>query len=144
MKADISSPEGTHVTAEMGCYGIGVSRLVGAIIESSHDEAGIIWPDSVAPFKVGLINLKMGDAATDALCEQAYDKLCAVGVEVLYDDRDERAGAKFADMDLIGLPWQLIIGPKGAAAGMVELKHRRTGERFEMAFAQAMEKLIDA
>lgn len=144
MKADISSPEGTHVTAEMGCYGIGVSRLVGAIIESCHDDAGIIWPDSVSPFKVGLINLKRGDAATDALCELAYDQLNAAGVEVLYDDRDERAGAKFADMDLIGLPWQLIIGPKGAATNMVELKHRRSGERFDLDFAQAMEKLINA
>ena len=108
----------------MGSYGIGVSRLVGGIIEASHDETGIIWPEAVAPFKVGLINLKVADAGLQPLCEELYGKLRNAGVEVLYDDRDESAGAKFATMDLIGLPWQLVIGPRGLKAGTVELKNR--------------------
>jgi len=129
------------VPVQMGSYGIGVSRLVGAVIEASHDDAGIIWPDSVAPFHVGLVNLKNNDAATNAKCEEIYAKLTAAGVEVLYDDRDERPGAKFAEMDLIGLPWQLIVGPRGIAAGKVELKRRATGERQELALEPALDKL---
>ena len=116
----------------MGSYGIGVSRLVGAIIEASHDEAGIIWPQSVAPFKVGLISLKTDDAKCRAVCEELYDKLRAVGVDVLYDDSDERSGAKFAEMDLIGLPWQLVVGPRGVKQGVVELKQRRGGDKQEL------------
>ena len=112
-----------------GSYGIGVSRLVGAIIEASHDDAGIIWPEPVAPFKVALINLKAGDPETDAACKKIYDELSAKGVEVLYDDTDARPGAKFATMDLIGLPWQVIIGPRGLKDGIAEVKNRRTGER---------------
>ena len=123
----------------MGSYGIGVSRLVGAIIEASHDDAGIIWPDSVAPWKAGILNLKSGDAATDAICEQVYQ---ALGGNALYDDRNERAGAKFADADLMGHPWQLIVGPRGAANGMVELKRRATGERVELSVADAIAKII--
>jgi prolyl-tRNA synthetase len=127
----------------MGSYGIGVSRLVGAIIETSHDEAGIIWPQAVAPFDVGLINLKVGDAETDAACEDFYKQLRAAGLEVLYDDRDDRAGAKFAAMDLIGLPWQLIVGPKGLKAGETELKERATGARHSLTFDAALNTLVD-
>jgi prolyl-tRNA synthetase len=137
----VAKADGEQVPVQMGSYGIGVSRLVGAVIEASHDEAGIIWPDSVAPFHVGLVNLKNNDAATNAKCEEIYAKLAAAGVEVLYDDRDERAGAKFAEMDLIGLPWQLIVGPRGVAAGKVELKRRATGERQELALEPALDKL---
>ena len=125
----------------MGSYGIGVSRLVGAIIEASHDEAGIIWPDVVAPFAVGLINLKSGDGACDAACEDLYGRLRAAGVEVLYDDREERAGAKFATMDLIGLPWQLVVGPRGLAAGTVEVKRRATGDRDELSVGDALARI---
>ncbi|MDX1485948.1 MAG: proline--tRNA ligase [Alphaproteobacteria bacterium] len=122
--ARVTGPDGQEVTVEMGSYGIGVSRLVGAIIEASHDEAGIVWPDPVAPFDVQLINLRVGDAACDAACEDAYARLAAAGREVLYDDRDERPGVKFADADLIGLPWRLVIGPRGLKDGTVELKRR--------------------
>ena len=111
---------------EMGSYGIGVSRLVGAVIEASHDDAGIIWPDSIAPFKAAILNLKVGDAACDALCEQLY---AALGGNALYDDRERPRGGKFADADLMGHPWQIVVGPRGAAAGKVELKRRATGER---------------
>ena len=119
----------------MGSYGIGVSRLVGALIEAHHDDAGIIWPDSVAPFRAAILNLKQADAATGALCEQAY---AAMPGKLLYDDRDERAGVKFADADLMGHPWQLIVGPRGAASGTVELKRRATGERQELPLAAAL------
>jgi len=119
-----------------------VSRLVGAIIEASHDDAGIIWPRSVAPFDVGLINLKVGDAATDAACEDIYAKLNTAVLSVLYDDRDDRAGAKFAAMDLIGLPWQIIVGPKGLASGEVELKERATGARHSLTFESALNRLV--
>ena len=113
----------------MGSYGIGVSRLVGAIIEACHDDDGIIWPDTVAPYRVGLINLKVGDADTDKVCGELYAKFREIGLTTLYDDREERAGVKFSNMDLIGLPWQLIVGPKGLKDGQVELKRRATGER---------------
>ncbi len=142
MGMTVAGPDGTPVHPEMGSYGIGVSRLVGAIIEASHDEAGIIWPESVAPFRVGLLNLKVGDATTDSLCADLYERLRANGVEVLYDDREERAGVKFADADLIGLPWQVIVGPKGAAGGMVELKRRKGGERHELDRDSVLERLI--
>jgi prolyl-tRNA synthetase len=139
--AVVSTAEDTQVPVHMGSYGIGVSRLVGAIIEASHDEDGIIWPDSVAPFAVGLINLKAGDADCDAACDDLYGRLQAAGVEVLYDDRAERAGAKFADMDLIGLPWQLVVGPRGVKAGTVELKRRATGAREELSAEAALAKI---
>ena len=126
----------------MGSYGVGVSRLVGAVIEASHDEAGIIWPDSVAPFAVGLINLKPGDQATDAAAETLYERLTNAGIEVLYDDLDKRAGAKFATMDLIGLPWQVIVGPKGVERGEVEIKRRATGERETVSIDAAVNRLI--
>ncbi|MDW8444150.1 MAG: proline--tRNA ligase [Acetobacteraceae bacterium] len=142
MNVTVQGPDGKPVHPEMGSYGIGVSRLVGAIIEASHDEAGIIWPESVAPFRVALLNLKVGDPATDALCGDLYERLRANGVEVLYDDREERAGVKFADADLTGLPWQVIVGPKGAASGMVELKRRKGGERHELDRDAVLERLI--
>jgi prolyl-tRNA synthetase len=133
MGLTLPGPEGKPVTVEMGSYGIGVSRLVGAVIEASHDDAGIVWPDSVAPFKVGLINLKADDPQVTAACERTYDGLSRAGVPVLYDDRDLRPGPKFADMDLIGLPWQVAIGPRGLAAGKAEIKSRRSGAREELA-----------
>jgi len=129
MKATVTGPDGAVVPVHMGSYGIGATRLLAAIIEASHDDAGIQWPEPVAPFKVGLLNLKQGDAATDGACEKLYGELTARGVEVLYHDLDERPGAKFATMDLIGLPWQLLVGPKGLAAGQVELKRRADGTR---------------
>ncbi len=141
LEALVAKPDGEAVPVHGGSYGIGVSRLVGAIIEASHDDAGIIWPDSVAPFAVGLINLKTNDAATAAKCEDIYGRLRQAGIEVLYDDRDERPGAKFADMDLIGLPWQLVVGPRGIASGLVELKRRATGERLELPLDRALEKI---
>lgn len=137
----VAGPDGKETPLQMGSYGIGVSRLAGAIIEASHDEAGIIWPDSVAPFRVGLINLKSGDAETDAACATLYEKLQAAGIDVLYDDTDERAGAKFSNMDLIGLPWQLVVGPRGLKAGTVELKRRATGEREELSPEAALAKI---
>ncbi len=141
MKATVTGPDGAVAPVHMGSYGIGPSRLVAAIIEASHDEAGIVWPEPVAPFKAGLLNLKQGDAATDAACEKLYRELAGRGIEVLYDDSEERAGAKFATMDLIGLPWQLLVGPKGLAAGKVELKHRAGGERELLAPAEAVNRL---
>jgi prolyl-tRNA synthetase len=140
MGVTVQGPDGVAVTPLMGSYGIGVSRLMGAIIEASHDDAGIIWPETVAPYKVGLINLRVDDAACAVAADGLYAQLTAAGVEVLYDDRDERGGAKFATADLIGLPWQLVVGPKGVAAGVVELK-RRGGEREELAMAQAVARL---
>ncbi|HWT98805.1 MAG TPA: proline--tRNA ligase [Terriglobales bacterium] len=141
LKAQVQDKDGKPVTVHMGSYGIGVSRLVGAIIEASHDENGIIWPESVAPFKVGLINLKVTDDATTKFAEDVYGKLKTAGTEVLYDDRDERAGAKFAEMDLIGLPWQLTVGPRGVAKGEVELKNRRTGEKQELTLEAALNRI---
>ncbi|HQT66405.1 MAG: proline--tRNA ligase [Rhodospirillales bacterium 20-60-12] len=138
MGFSLAGPDGSKIIPEMGSYGIGVSRLVGAIIEASHDDAGIIWPDAVAPFSVALLNLKPGDAACDAMCEDIYRQF---GDDILYDDRSERAGAKFAEADLMGHPWQIIVGPRGAAAGMVELKRRASGERFELPRAAALAKL---
>jgi len=141
MKANVVGPDGVDRPIHGGSYGIGLSRLVGAIIEASHDDAGIIWPESVAPFKVGLINLKAGDASTNAACEDLYAKLDAAGISVLYDDTDERAGVKFSTMDLIGLPWQLLVGPRGLANGVVEIKHRASGERSELSVDAALAKL---
>lgn len=129
MRATVTGPDGQEHPVHMGSYGIGPSRLVAALIEAFHDENGIIWPDSVAPFNVGILNLKVGDSGTDAACETLYRALSARGLDVLYDDRDERPGTKFATADLIGLPWQILVGPKGLAEGKVELKRRATGER---------------
>jgi prolyl-tRNA synthetase len=141
MRAFVSGPDGEEIVLEMGSYGIGVSRLVGAAIEASHDPAGIVWPDAIAPFRVGLINIKADDVACAAACEDLMARLSAAGVDVLYDDRPERPGIKFAEMDLIGLPYQLIVGPRGLAAGTVELKLRRSGERRELSRDAALSLL---
>jgi len=138
MGATVMNADGKEVPVEMGSYGIGVSRLVGAIIEASHDDDGIIWPVSVAPFHVGLINLKAGDSACDGAAGEIYQKLSAAGVDVLLDDTDGRAGGKFATLDLIGLPWQIIVGPRGVKAGVVEVKERRTGDRQEISIDAAI------
>ena len=138
MGLNVAGRDGAKIIPHMGSYGVGVSRLVGAVIEASHDDKGIIWPDSIAPFKAVIINLKTGDAVCDALCEQAY---AALKGEALYDDRDERAGAKFNDADLMGHPWQIVIGPRGAATGTVELKRRATGEKLELSLADALTKI---
>jgi prolyl-tRNA synthetase len=139
MNFAVIGPDGSKIFPEMGSYGIGVSRLVGAIIEARHDEAGIIWPDSIAPFRAAILNLRQGDAATDGICDLLHDKF---GADCLYDDREERAGAKFAEADLMGHPWQIIVGPRGAAAGKVELKRRATGEWLELAVEDALAKVL--
>jgi len=141
MKAVVATGEGGEKPVHMGSYGIGPSRLVAAIIEASHDDAGIIWPEAVAPFKVAILNLKQGDAATDGACGQLYRDLTAKGVEVLYNDLDERAGAKFAATDLIGIPWQVMVGPRGLAEGKVEVKKRADGSREMLSLAAATDRL---
>jgi prolyl-tRNA synthetase len=141
--AVVVNEAGARVPVHMGSHGIGVSRLVGAIIEASHDERGIVWPEGVTPFRVGLVNLKQGDAGADGACESLYRELVRAGLDPLYDDRDERAGAKFATMDLIGLPWRVTVGPRGLAKGLVELTSRRTGESEEMNAAAAVARLAD-
>ena len=138
MGLSVAGQEGRMIVPEMGSYGIGVSRLVGAIIEASHDEAGIIWPDSVAPYRASILDLRPGDALTGGITTEIHDKLSG---DALLDDRDERAGAKFADADLMGLPWQIIVGPKGAARGVVELKRRATGERAELSIEDALARV---
>jgi len=143
MNCRVQGPDGKMMTLQMGSYGVGVSRLVGAIIEACHDDAGIVWPVPVAPFEVGLVNLKVGDSETDRVCENVYQELGNAGIEVLYDDTDERPGVKFATMDLIGLPYQIIIGPKGLKSGEVELKHRRTGERESLTPEAAVSHVVD-
>ncbi len=143
MNAAVSSPDGGKVPVHMGSHGIGVSRLVGALIEANHDENGIIWPESVAPFKVGIVNLRQGDGAADAACESLYGQLMAAGLDPLYDDRDERAGGKFATMDLIGVPWRITVGPRGLQNGVVELTSRRTGETEEMSPEAALAKVTE-
>lgn len=144
MGAKVATAEGTEVPVHMGSYGVGVSRLLGALIEANHDENGIIWPKSVAPFHVGLVNLKPGDSLTDTTSEDLYAKLEAAGFEVLYDDRDTRAGAKFATMDLIGLPYQVVAGPRGLKDGLLEVKDRATGEKEMLSPEAAMNKLTAA
>ncbi|SFM52508.1 proline--tRNA ligase [Shimia aestuarii] len=139
--ATVQTPDGSSVPVHMGSHGIGVSRLLGAIIEASHDDKGIIWPEGVTPFHCGIVNLKQGDDEADAACEALYKSLTALGLEPLYDDRNERAGGKFATMDLIGLPWRITVGPRGLKNGVVELTCRRTGESEELPPEQAVEKV---
>jgi prolyl-tRNA synthetase len=138
MGLSVAGRDGVPVAPHMGSYGVGVSRLVGALIEAHHDDAGIIWPDSVAPFPAVIVNLKVGDAACDAMAEDVYAKF---GGRALYDDRADRAGVKFADADLMGHPWQLVVGPRGAASGTVELKRRATGERLELTAEAALAQI---
>ncbi|MEO1686697.1 MAG: proline--tRNA ligase [Pseudomonadota bacterium] len=143
MGAEVSTAEGERVPVHMGSHGIGVSRLVGAIIEAHHDDKGIRWPEGAAPFGAGIVNLRQGDAACDAACEDLYGKLVAAGVDPLYDDREERAGAKFATMDLIGLPWRVTVGPRGLKSGVVELTSRATGESAEVDAEAAVARLAE-
>jgi prolyl-tRNA synthetase len=141
MGLKIQGQDGAEIVPHMGSYGIGVSRLMAAVIEASHDDKGIIWPEAVAPFAVGLINMRADDETCTQAADTLYAQLQVAGIDVLYDDRDERGGAKFATMDLIGLPWQIVVGPKGLANGVVELKHRATGERIELAPADAVARV---
>jgi prolyl-tRNA synthetase len=142
MGATVVTPDGSRVPVEMGSHGIGVSRLLGALIEANHDDKGIIWPEGVTPFHCGIVNLKQGDTGTDAACEALYKALHDHGLDPLYDDREDRAGAKFATMDLIGLPWRITVGPRGLANGVVELTSRRTGESEEMSAAAAVARIV--
>ncbi|WP_417700966.1 proline--tRNA ligase [Pseudophaeobacter sp.] len=139
--ATVQGPDGKPVPVHMGSHGIGVSRLLGAIIEASHDDKGIIWPEGVTPFHCGIVNLKQGDDEADAACNQLYTALTALGLEPLYDDRKERAGGKFATMDLIGLPWRITVGPRGLKNGVVELTSRRSGESEELSPEEAVKKI---
>jgi prolyl-tRNA synthetase len=141
MGLKVSGRDGAPVVPHMGSYGVGVSRLVGAIIEASHDDAGIVWPEPVAPWRVGIVTMRQDDVPSVAAADDLYAKLNAAGVETLYDDRDERGGVKLGSMDLIGLPWQVVVGPRGIAAGTVELKRRSTGEREELSVESALARL---
>jgi prolyl-tRNA synthetase len=143
MGLKVSGRDGSQVTPMMGSYGIGVSRLVGAIIEASHDDGGIVWPDAVAPWRVGIVTMRADDQPTVAAADALYARLTSAGIETLYDDRDERGGVKLGSMDLIGLPWQVIVGPRGVAAGTVELKDRRTGERQDLSVESAFARLTE-
>lgn len=144
MKAKVMGADGKEHVIHGGSYGIGVSRLVGAIIEASHDDNGIVWPKSVTPFGAGIINLKSGDADADAACDALYAALSAAGIDPLYDDRNDRGGQKFARMDLIGLPYQIVVGPRGLKNGVVEVKDRATGEKSEISPDAAIAIIIDA
>jgi prolyl-tRNA synthetase len=143
MGLKVSGRDGTPVTPMMGSYGVGISRLVGAVIEASHDDAGIIWPEAVAPWRVGIVTMRADDEVSVSAADSLYAQLMGAGIETLYDDRDERGGVKLGSMDLIGLPWQIIVGPRGVAAGTVELKHRRTGEREELSLESALARLTE-
>ncbi|WP_170365677.1 proline--tRNA ligase [Ruegeria arenilitoris] len=143
MGATVQGPDGKQVPVHMGSHGIGVSRLIGAIIEASHDDKGIIWPEGVTPFHCGIVNLKQGDDEADAACDNIYKALTALGLEPLYDDRNERAGGKFATMDLIGLPWRITVGPRGLKNGVVELTSRRTGESEELSPEAAVTRIAE-
>ncbi len=143
LNAKVATPDGKNINVHMGCYGIGVSRLVGAIIEANYDEKGIIWPNQVAPYHLGLINLRQGDDGCDATCEKLYKQAEELDIEILYDDRKDRAGVKFSDMDLIGIPWQIIIGPRGIEKNEAELKNRKTGEKLLMPIDQSLQFIKD-
>ncbi|MEO1693947.1 MAG: proline--tRNA ligase [Pseudomonadota bacterium] len=142
MGCRVQGPDGDMIDLQMGSYGIGVSRLAAAVIEASHDDNGIIWPMPVAPFEVGLINIKASDAAAAEACDRLYGELTAAGIDVLYDDTDERAGGKFATMDLIGLPYQVTIGPKGLAAGEAELKVRGRDGKEQVPLSGIVDRLV--
>ena len=141
MNATVQTADGENVPVQMGSYGIGVSRLVGGIIEACHDENGIVWPQAVAPFDVGLISMKPKDETVSGVADGAYEALQNAGLDVLYDETDERPGSKFNRMDLIGLPWQIVIGPRGVEAGVVEAKNRKTGEKSDMPLEEAIAKV---
>ena len=142
MNAMITGPDGKQVAAQMGSYGVGVSRLVGAIIEASHDEKGVIWPAAVAPFEVAVVSLRADDPEVAAVCESAYGQLLKAGVDALYDDTSERPGAKFSTMELIGVPELIVVGPKGVKAGVVELRNRKSGASEEMTLEAALNRCL--
>ena len=142
MGCRVQGPDGDMIDLQMGSYGVGVSRLAGAIIEASHDDQGIIWPVPVAPYEVGLINIKASDTETASACDGIYQQLSNAGIEVLYDDTDERAGGKFATMDLIGLPYQIALGPKGLKSGEVEFKARASGEKEAVPLTGIVERVV--
>ena len=142
MGATVTDANGDNSPVHMGSHGIGVSRLVGAIIEANHDEKGIMWPEGVTPFHCGIVNLKQGDLDADGACEDIYQRLTNAGLDPLYDDRNERAGGKFATMDLIGLPWRITVGPRGLKNGVVELTSRREGVSEDLTPKEAVNKLI--
>ncbi len=144
MKAEVTGPDGKNAPVEMGSYGIGVSRLVGAIIEASHDDKGVIWPAAVAPFEVAVVSLRNDDAEVTKVCESAYGQLRKAGVDVLFDDTSERPGAKFSTMELIGVPVVLVVGPKGVKAGLVEVRDRKTGMTEEMGLDAAVKRCLAA
>ena len=141
MGLKVSGRDGTPVTPMMGSYGVGVSRLVGAVIEASHDDAGIVWPEAIAPWRVGIVTMRADDGGSVGAADRIYEQLRGAGVETLYDDRDERGGVKLGSMELIGLPWQVIVGPRGIAGGTVELKRRSTAEREELSIESALARL---
>jgi len=141
MKANVTGPDGAERPVHMGSYGIGPSRLVAAIIEASHDDAGIKWPEPVAPFKAVILNLKQGGSDTNAACEGLYAEFTAKGIDTLYHDLDERPGSKFATADLIGVPWQILVGPRSLAEGKVEVKRRSDGSRELMTPADSVARL---
>jgi prolyl-tRNA synthetase len=144
MKADVATPDGKTIPVEMGSYGIGVSRLVGAIIEASHDDKGVIWPAAVAPFEVAVVSLRADDAEVTKVCESAYGQLLKAGMDVLYDDTAERPGAKFSTMELIGVPDMIVVGPKGVKAGVVEFRNRKAGTSEEMTLDAAVRRCLAA
>ena len=143
MGAFVSGPDGHNVNVHMGSYGIGVSRLVGALIEASHDEHGIIWPAAVSPFDLAIVNLKVGQEKTDRYCDMLYKALSKAGYDILLDDSSDSPGAKLASMDLIGLPWQVIVGPRGIDAGQVEVKNRKTGETAKLSPESVLMHLLE-
>ena len=142
MKAEVTGQDGKNAPVEMGSYGIGVSRLVGAIIEASHDDKGVIWPAAVAPFEVAVVSLRSDDADVTKVCESAYEQLINAGVDALYDDTAERPGAKFSTMELIGVPELIVVGPKGVKAGVVEFRNRKTGSSEEMTLEAAIKRCL--
>jgi prolyl-tRNA synthetase len=144
MNAMITGPDGRDVPAEMGSYGIGVSRLVGAIIEACHDDKGVVWPAAVAPFSTAVVSLRADDAQVSAVCEDAYGKLLRAGVDVMYDDTADRPGAKLSTLELIGVPQALVVGPKGVKAGIVEFKDRKSGATEELTLEAAVNKCVAA
>ena len=132
MKANVLNNDGKQSTVFMGSYGIGISRLVGAIIESSNDEKGIVWPESVAPYDIGLINLKTKDDDISSISDDIYEKLSNSGFDVLYDDKNDNPGVKFSRMDLIGIPHQVIVGNKSKSESIIEVKNRKSGDLTEV------------
>ena len=139
LKAAVLDEGGREVTLLMGCYGIGVTRIVAAAIEQNHDERGIIWPAPIAPFQVVLVALNLQKSArVRELSDRLYEELSAGGVEVLYDDRDARPGVKFADAELLGIPHRLVVAERGLEAGRLEYRHRRDSASTDFPASEAL------